>query len=1740
MRKTYNTTYAQTPSCSPNPPHQHHRRNFPVVHQRRHCYPTVARPRPRPNFIIQLCSRTAIKGPDLKILVLKLGICPEDVSVSSKGLGFLYFGQWVDALKGMVSLWESRMNGVHELSAKLVANVVVPSDSDELEERLRVLFSEHVKGLMEGELVNKWQRRKDEKLDEIATVNTMLNNKNRLNLFHELSDRKKVLTHERDLIVKRVREFKSALRCVLRCLGSETEDYQDYQDSSEVDINLYPFQGHRPDWERIQAFISRECNRLESGLPIYVYRHDILRKIHGEQIIVLVGETGSGKSTQLVQFLADSGVAAEQSIVCTQPRKIAAISLAHRVKEESSGCYEDNSVIFCPAYSSAQQFDSKVIYMTDHCLLQHYMNDRNLSGISCIIVDEAHERSLNTDLLLALVKDLLCRRFDLRLVIMSATADANQLSDYFFGCDIFNVEGRNFPVEVRYVPCDTEKASGSAIVASYVFDVVRIAAGVHRTEKEGTILAFLTSKTEVEWACEKFEAPSAVALPLHGKLSFEEQFRVFQNYPGKRKVIFATNVAETSLTIPGVKFVIDSGMVKESHFEPGTGMNVLRVCRVSQSSATQRAGRAGRTEPGRCYRLYSKCDFEMMPPNQEPEIRRVHLGIAVLRILALGIKNVQDFDFVDAPSSKAIDMAIGNLVQLGAIKLNNSLFELTDEGQRLIQLGIEPRLGKLIFSCFDHRLGREGLVLAALMANASSVFCRVGNDDDKHKADCLKVRFCHSNGDLFTLLSVYKEWESLPRDERNKWCWENSINAKSMRRCQDTVKELETCLEKELTAIIPSYWLWNPHKYTEHDRILKKVILSALGENVAMYSGYDRLGYEVSLTGQHVQLHPSCSLLIFGQKPSWVVFGELLSYTNQYLVCVTAFDIESLSTLDPPPLFDVSKMEGRKLQVRVMTGFGSILLKRFCGKCNNRVLSLVSHIRTACMDERIGVEVNVDQNEIKLFASSKDMEKVVGIVNDALEYEKKWLYNECAEKCLYYGASVSPSVALFGSGAEIKHLELEKKFLTVDVFHSNASFMDDKELLIFLERNASGSICAVHKFAGIGQQNDDKEKWGSVTFLTPDAAEKALKLNEVEFRGSLLKVLPSRTTFSGDHKMYSFPAVKAKIYWPRRYSKGFAFVKCDIDDVEFMVKDFVNLEIGGKYVRCAISRKCEDSIVINGLDKQVSEDEILDVLRKATRRRILDFFLVRGDAVENPPCDTCEEALLREISRFMPKRNCHTNYCRVQVFPPESKDAFTRAFITFDGRLHLEAANALEQLEGKVLPGCLPWQKIKCQQLFHTSISCPAPVYSVIKEQLDSLLERFNRLKGAECKLERNDNGSHRVRISANATKTVADLRRHVEELTRGRTIVDAGLTPTILQHLFSRDGVNLKKSLQRETGTYILFDRQTLNVRIFGSPDNIAVAQQKLIRCLLTYHESKQLEIHLRGENLPPDLMKEVVKKFGSDLHGLKEKVPGAEFTLNTRRHVISVQGDKELKQQVEERVYEVVQMSDGLVERSDGLAERPDGEAVCPICLCEIEEGYQLEGCAHSFCRSCLVEQCECAIKNLDSFPLCCAWEGCRAPILLTDLKSLLSSEKLEELFRASLGAFVASSGGTYRFCPSPDCPSIYRVADPGTIGEPFFCGACYAETCTSCHLEHHPYLSCEKYQEYKEDPDASLKEWRKGKENVKTCPVCGFTIEKTEGCNHIECRCGRHICWVCLYFFGSSEDCYSHLQSVHDSFV
>ncbi|XP_068646559.1 ATP-dependent RNA helicase DEAH11, chloroplastic-like [Aristolochia californica] len=1647
----------------------------------------------------------------------------------------LVFGEWARALQAVVFLWRRRLSGHHLFTPEVKFGYVTRSENPEISDRLANLFKSRVRYLLKADIVSVCQSKIDDLNDEIAHVTQLLGGRNSLLNSHQYLARREELYEQKEQIVRRLDEYKAAMLCILSHLdGPQWE-------SSAQDVEVFEFKGGTK-WDRLHRLLARERNRVVEALPIYGHRREILKRFQTEQAMILIGETGSGKSTQLVQFLVDSGLGGDGLILCTQPRKIAAMSLAQRVRDESNGCYSDNSITYHSTYFSSQKLNGKVVFITDHCLLQLYMQDTKLRGITCIIIDEAHERTLNTDLLLSLIKKLMLERRNLKVLAMSATADATKLSDYF-GCGVFHVKGRNFPVEIEYVPDESTESSftrscerNRKYFGSYVSNAVKMVTEIHKNEEDGAVLVFLTSQMEVEWACDNVQSPTAVTLPLHGKLSSEEQNKVFQNYPGKRKILFSTNLAETSLTIPEVKYVVDSGMVKESRFEPGSGMNLLRVCRISQSSANQRAGRAGRTAPGKCFRLYSELDFQSFSLHQEPEIHRVHLGVAILRIIAIGINTVQDFDFVDAPSQKSVELAIKNLILLGAIRLENNILELTFVGWKLVKMGINPQLGKLILNSFDHGLGREGIVLASVMANASGIFCRVGDDEEKLKADCLKVQFCHEDGDLFTLLSVYKKWEEENHLSRNAWCWKNSVNAKAIRRCRETVLELENCLQQELHIIIPTYWKWNPHGPTEYTKVLKNVILSSLSENIAIYSGSNQLGYEVASTGQHAQLHPSCSLRIYGQNPTWVVFGEILSTSNQYLLCVTSVERDSLLSIWPSLPLDILFLESQKLQKHVINDVGNNLLRRFCGKSNSKLQNIISYIQRDCRDDRIHIDVDFDRREIHLFNSLTSAKRASTFLNWIVENEKTLLRNECNEKCLFsVGPGFYPSVALFGSGATIKHLEVEGRYFSVEVFHPNAHSLDDRELLSVFNKVATG-IASFHRQRSWGKEGENLEKWGKVTFLNPQGAENAVEeLNGVEIIGSPLKVVPLPVA-SSEHRTFPFPALTAKLTWPRRNLKGVAVVRCASEDVPFIAQVCESMVIKGRFVRCEISNKYTNSVIVTGLRKDITEQEIFEAFLTETNRTILDVFLPRSQPVCKPSSDSCADVLRREIAHFMPEKSCPTKNFWVKVFPPEPKDYLMKAVVTFDGGLHLEAAKALHHLHGKVLDGCLSWQNLECHQMFQSSVSCPAEVYPIIKQELTHLFENFKHLKGVTYNMEQNGNGPYRVKICANATRTVAKLRKPLEQLMKGKTISHADLTPGVLQLLFNKKGIEMMKAVQKETRTYILHDKRNLLIKVFGPPKAVAVAEDILIKSLLHLHESKQLEVHLRGSNLPHRLMKEVVERFGADLEGLKQKVPGADFKLNTRRHLISVKGSKESKQKVEEAILEVVQ------SLGDIHPVPVDMEPMCPICLSEVEDCYNLEDCGHGFCRNCLVDQCESAIRNHEGFPLSCAQDGCKREILLVDLRSLLPGDKLEELFRASLGVFVDSSSGAFRYCPSPDCPLVYRVADPKTTDEqpPFSCGACLVETCRRCHLEYHPSVSCEMYKEFKENPDLSLKEWCKGKDNVKNCPECQSTIEKEEGCNHIACRCGSHICWVCLSWFHSSDKCYLHLREVHETII
>ncbi|OBZ79639.1 Pre-mRNA-splicing factor ATP-dependent RNA helicase prp22 [Grifola frondosa] len=417
--------------------------------------------------------------------------------------------------------------------------------------------------------------------------------------------------------------------------------------------------GEQPKWKEAtfnKATTFGEITSLSiqdqrKNLPIYKLRDSLLQAIREHQVLIVVGDTGSGKTTQMTQYMAEDGLADRGKIGCTQPRRVAAMSVAKRVAEEV-GCRLGQEVGYTIRFEDCTSQETRIKYMTDGMLQRECLIDPDVSAYSVIMLDEAHERTIATDVLFGLLKKAIKRRPDLKLIVTSATLDAEKFSKYFFGCPIFTIPGRTYPVEVLY----TKEPETDYLDASLI-TVMQI----HLSEPPGDVLLFLTGQEEIDTACEILyermkalgpKVPELMILPIYSALPSEVQSRVFEpTPPGARKVVVATNVAETSLTIPGIYYVIDPGFSKQNAYDPRLGMDSLVVMPISQAQARQRAGRAGRTGPGKCYRLYTEAAFRNeMLPNSIPDIQRTNLSHTILMLKAMGINDLLSFDFMDPPA----------------------------------------------------------------------------------------------------------------------------------------------------------------------------------------------------------------------------------------------------------------------------------------------------------------------------------------------------------------------------------------------------------------------------------------------------------------------------------------------------------------------------------------------------------------------------------------------------------------------------------------------------------------------------------------------------------------------------------------------------------------------------------------------------------------------------------------------------------------------------------------------------------------------------------------------------------------------------------------------------------------------------------------------------------------------------------------------------------------------------------
>lgn len=529
---------------------------------------------------------------------------------------------------------------------------------------------------------------------------------------------------------------------------------------------------HFLDFSQRQSFGKlAKLRREQKNLPIYQYRDRIVELVRLHPVVVVAGDTGCGKSTQVPQYLLSAGFS---HIACTQPRRIACISLAKRVSFESLNQF-GSKVGHQIRFETTRTTATKLLFLTEGLLLRQIQQDRTLAQYQVVIVDEVHERHLHCDFLLGVLRCLVADRPDLRLILMSATINIKLFSDYFSGAPVLQVPGRLFPIQVIYQPIPPEEQSSR----SEKLDprpYLRILQGIDQrypAEERGDLLLFLSGVAEIstiQEACQIYATHTRrwIVLPLHSTLSLAQQDKVFDIAPpGVRKCIISTNIAETSVTIDGVRFVVDSGKVKEMSFDPKAKMQRLQEFWISRASSEQRKGRAGRTGPGVCYRLYAESDYDAFAPYPVPEIHRVALDSLILQMKSMCLGDPLSFVFIDPPPASSIQTAITYLKEQGAL---DSRSELTSIGCLLAQLPVDVVIGKMLVLGSLFKLVEPVLTVAAALS-VQSPFLR----SSQHNPDCATARQpLHSNqGDPFTLLNTFNAWVEI-KGERGggsrKWC----------------------------------------------------------------------------------------------------------------------------------------------------------------------------------------------------------------------------------------------------------------------------------------------------------------------------------------------------------------------------------------------------------------------------------------------------------------------------------------------------------------------------------------------------------------------------------------------------------------------------------------------------------------------------------------------------------------------------------------------------------------------------------------------------------------------------------------------------------------------------------------------------------------------------------------------------------------------------------------------------------
>lgn len=641
------------------------------------------------------------------------------------------------------------------------------------------------------------------------------------------------------------------------------------------------FQSHQQVIEEEIAKSQQACERRRSSipaslsypenLPVSARAPEIVELLKNNSVLIVAGDTGSGKTTQLPKICLQAGLGRRGLIGHTQPRRLAAISVANRIEEEL-GLINGTGVGYQVRFNDSTTQSSFLKLMTDGILLAEIQQDRYLNKYEVLIIDEAHERSLNIDFLLGFLKQLLTKRKDLKLIITSATIDVDKFSAHFNNAPIVSVSGRTYPVEVRYAPLlngsddqvdDDIQISGIIDAVSNIFKFDRA-----QGKSSGDILVFLSSEREIRETALKLRKqkfPHTEILPLYGRLRHSEQIKIFTPHKGKR-IVLATNVAETSITVPGINYVVDTGLARISRYSLHNKVQRLPIEAISQASANQRKGRCGRVADGICIRLYSETDFNSRPFFTDPEIIRTNLASVILRMLFLRLGNIEEFPFLEPPEQKAINEGSKLLIELNALTHSR---ELTACGRQMAALPVDPKYARILVIANSQSCLREALIIVSALSIQDP---REISAENRQQASVKLAEFDHEDSDFLSFVNLWDSYEekrqSLTQGQLKKYCKSNFLSFMRMREWREVHRQLLISCQHLGFRI-------NRDK-ANYSAIHKSIISGSLNQIASRIDGKNYLG------NRNKKFSLFSSSVLASGNPKWIVSGELIETSQTF------------------------------------------------------------------------------------------------------------------------------------------------------------------------------------------------------------------------------------------------------------------------------------------------------------------------------------------------------------------------------------------------------------------------------------------------------------------------------------------------------------------------------------------------------------------------------------------------------------------------------------------------------------------------------------------------------------------------------------------------------------------------------------------------------------------------------------------------------------------------------------------